>query len=420
MKNKILHLLLFCVVGVQAQTLSYTQALERAQSVSVEKADKELAVAQLKLKIQKAKQIPLIYGEANLQRNLVIPVTPVPSIAFDPSAQPGEITPLKFATNWSARAGVNGSWDLFNPVAIANRADAKNQVNLAEIEREIAQQEIHKQITTTYAQAVLAQQQLYVANELVKVYKKVSDIVNTRFNAGRASAYDKNNADKKLGELNYLVLEAESVLTNQFLNLADYVDVAGIDSLSTSFDLLVEQTTNANFNAEEKRILAKQEFNAKQKRLSQLQSLPKVTLNAYYGSNYYDNSLQPFTSSNWFGNSYVNLNVRIPLTEIYENSLKSKQVLLENEVLQTNLKEINQQDSKKQTQKLNTILALINKVEMQKKALRLSQENYNIVALRVEEGRSLLTELATEFDVYLQDHKNVWQSQYDLILKIVE
>ena len=102
-----------CSLGF-GQDLSLKDALFQAKSYKKEQGLLEVQVQEIQQKINRRKQLPLLTGEANLQRNLIIPVTPVPSIAFDPNAQPGEITPLKFATDWSAKAGLQVSWDVFN------------------------------------------------------------------------------------------------------------------------------------------------------------------------------------------------------------------------------------------------------------------------------------------------------------------
>src|SRR5690606_36276271 len=43
--------------------------------------------------------------------------------------------------------------------------------------------------------------------------------------------------------------------------------------------------------------------------------LPTLSLNGYYGSRYYDNSFQLFKGGNWFGNSFINIGLRVPITE---------------------------------------------------------------------------------------------------------
>src|SRR5690606_7761934 len=57
----------------------------------------------------------MVYGDANLQRNLIIPTTPVPTIAFDLDAAEGVIIPLKFTTKWSAKVGLQAEWRIFDP-----------------------------------------------------------------------------------------------------------------------------------------------------------------------------------------------------------------------------------------------------------------------------------------------------------------
>src|SRR5690554_5522568 len=108
--------LIFISQHLVAQELSIDSLWSSANSYEkLIQAKSTLAAAQMDIIAEKGKRLPLIYAEGNLQRNIITPITPVPANAFDQNAAPGEILPLKFATDWSSRAGLNFSMDLFNP-----------------------------------------------------------------------------------------------------------------------------------------------------------------------------------------------------------------------------------------------------------------------------------------------------------------
>src|SRR5690606_20705801 len=59
--------------------------------------------------------------------------------------------------------------------------------------------------------------------------------------------------------------------------------------------------------------------------------LPSLTLNAYYGANYYDNSFDLFKSGNWNGNSFVTVALRLPISEGFERQRKISRLRLQQE-----------------------------------------------------------------------------------------
>lgn len=420
MKNALKIFTLLCFIHSWGQNLSLEKALQLGTYSKVEQAQQEIALAQIKLKIQRTKQLPLIYGEANVQRNLIVPVTPVPSIAFNPNAQAGDITPLKFATDWSAKAGLQASLDLFNPTNKINIQEVKQQVKKAELEKQITSENLKNKIITIYAQGVLAQQQLQFAMINAKAYQHTYQVILNRFKAGRVTSYEKNNAEKKNIELVYLVQDAENVLANQFVQLSEFIDISTVDSLSTSMNQMLDEVQITNSIAEEQRIELNQNYSQIQAQKNKLLYLPKLTLNAFYGSNFFNNSLDLGNTNYWYGNSYVNLTLRIPISEAYETHLKAKQIALQNQNISTQLSEANTATALKVTQKINEIVSLKNKIDMLEKALVYSEQNLKFVQDKVNGGRALVSEFSTEFDGYLQDQKKLWQAQYDLITKLIE
>lgn len=420
MKIKLKIVALCCFVSSWGQNLSLETALQQGSYSKLEQAQQQTALAKIKLKIQRSKQLPLIYGEANLQRNLIVPVTPVPSIAFNPNAQSGDITPLKFATDWSAKAGLQASLDVFNPSNKINVQTSNYELKKAQLEEKITNQDFKKNLTITYAQGVLAQQQLQFAIQNTNMYQQTYFALAKRYEAGRISTYEINNAEKKRLELLYLVQEAENVLANQYVQLSEFIEMNNIDSLSTTIPQIIDRLQITNTTDELDRIELSKENAQFQAQKNKLLYLPKLTLNAFYGTNFFNNSLDLGNTNYWYGNSYVNLTLRVPISEAYETHLKAKQLELEQQNLDSQLTEAYTNIALKETQKINDIVALKAKIKMLENSLLLSHQNYNIVNQKLLEGQVLVSDLSAEFDSYLQDQKKLWQAQYDLVSKMLE
>src|SRR5690606_23885020 len=130
-------------------------------------------------------RIPVFYVDANIQRNLIIPTTPVPAIAFDPTAPDGAIIPLKFATKWSSKAGIQLEWNLFDPKRKANEQEQKLNVEKALLQAKEHAQDWQRDAALAYASVVLATQQYELALQDSTTYAEILDVYRARYEAGR-------------------------------------------------------------------------------------------------------------------------------------------------------------------------------------------------------------------------------------------
>ena len=97
-------------------TLQKAKELSKQNNPLLLARDVDVQAAREAIHEARLKKLPEVFGDFNLQKNLIIPTTPVPANAFNPGAPEGEILPLKFTTKHSGNTGINASYDVFNPV----------------------------------------------------------------------------------------------------------------------------------------------------------------------------------------------------------------------------------------------------------------------------------------------------------------
>lgn len=413
MKKTVLFISLLVCTHLNAQNLTLKEALELAQSQKIKQTDIEVLNQEINLKIQKSKRLPLIYAEANMQRNLIIPVTPVPSIAFDPNAQPGSITPLQFATNWSSKAGLQLSFDIYNPTNQLNIKQAQNTYQKALLEQNENKVNQDKLITDLYAQAFLAQQQydLSLINE--ENFQETLEIILNRYDSGRVSEIEKNTALQKSYELESYRFEAELILKNKYLELSKYLDVSNYNQFTTLIQDIITDFKRSDFETE------KLFLDVESKKIdinnNKLAYLPKISLNGFYGSQFFDNEFRLTNSERWFGNSYVNLAIQIPISENYERNIKKKKLKLELESIQSKLEESQKNDEVLNLQNENEVRILAYKIANLEKTVNLTKENLNVLKAKVTAGTILISDYNNEMENYMEQNKKLWQSLYDLL-----
>ena len=409
-----------CSLNIFAQDVSLEEVLRNSTNQNVIQADKQVEVEKIKLKIQQSKRVPNIFGEANLQRNLIVPTTPVPAIAFNPNAADGEIMPLRFATNWTAKAGLQLSFDIFNPETEGNIREAKLRQQKALIDQKEAKRNAENDIRNLYAQVVLAQNQYLVAKELLDNYLVTLEIMKLRYDSGRISEIEMNNTLKKVYELEQLEKEAQMVLLNKKIALLPYYNVDFNANFSTSIEEVLSGTKATYSKSNTESLEIDRALNELKINNINMLAAPKLTLNGYLGSQFYNNQFRLFDTDYWFGTSYLNVALRLPITEAYERSLQKKQLKYENTILESKLLNSNSNDNIEELQRRNDIQILEDKVKNQERIVKLSDSNKAILKAQVEEGTVLVTEYNKELESYLDQMKKYWQAQYDLLQKLLK
>lgn len=409
-----------CSLNIFAQDVSLEEVLRNSTNQNVIQADKQVEVEKIKLKIQQSKRVPNIFGEANLQRNLIVPTTPVPAIAFNPNAADGEIMPLRFATNWTAKAGLQLSFDIFNPEIEGNIREAKLRQQKALIDQKEAKRNAENDIRNLYAQVVLAQNQYLVAKELLDNYLVTLEIMKLRYESGRISEIEMNNTLKKVYELEQLEKEAQMVLLNKKIALLPYYNVDFNANFSTSIEEVLSGTKATYSKSNTESLEIDRALNELKINNINMLAAPKLTLNGYLGSQFYNNQFRLFDTDYWFGTSYLNVALRLPITEAYERSLQKKQLKYENTILESKLLNSNSNDNIEELQRRNDIQILEDKVKNQERIVKLSDSNKAILKAQVEEGTVLVTEYNKELESYLDQMKKYWQAQYDLLQKLLK
>ena len=422
MNRIILTILAVCgSLGAYAQGLSIDSLWAQASSYEkLRQANTNVSLATLSIKAEQLGRLPLIYGEANLQRNLITPSTPVPAIAFNPNAAPGEILPLKFATDWSAKAGIQFSMDIFNPQQKLALKTAELERKAATLDYDQTLQDWKKQVTSAYAKVVISSRQYFEAVEDSLRYAEILDITQARQKAGRTTLIELNKAKQELINRQTQLHEAFRVLEVANIELSKYADTRGFTQLSSSIPDIVAKLKVDARNVQLEQIQIEQQKIALQLQSLKKEALPSLTLNAFYGSQFYNNTLSLWNNNNWFGNSYVNVGVRLPISENIDRALKKKQLGLQNQLITSQYREEAAMEAANFQQQALNIVQAEKALENARAIERLSTENITLTQAQYKAGKILLSELNQELSTHFNNLQNVWQAEYDHLLAVLE
>lgn len=303
--------------------------LEKAREIALEK-NPELTAAKMDASINalaiteaRLKNRIQFSTDLNLQRNLIIPVTPVPAIAFDPSAPEGELLPLRFTTKWTSNVGLNASIELFNPQNKLAIQEAGIREKITELENTQLANDISLDVATAYIEALITAEQLRLALADTLTNAELLNSSQQQFDEGRLLLTTLNQV--KAGRNNTLnqFEEAQIIHTNAIAKLLntigfspdEMIEVEFMDSLEALFISYKENATIDSLNSFSlnKQIQENALLDA-QIRATSKGSLPSLTLRGYLGANYFDNNFEIWDFANWYGNSFLSLGVKLPIT----------------------------------------------------------------------------------------------------------
>lgn len=419
MKIYILSFFFTCAVG--AQNLSIEDLWNQQQQLSSSKEQQALFdLGTLKIKTEKGRRLPVITGEANLQRNLIVPVTPVPSIAFDPTAQAGDITPLKFATDWSAKAGIQLAWDLFNPNTQLAIETAKLEQKGDQLQSNLDADDLKKNATKAYGKALLAQKQYDAAVQDTILYHKIVEVSKLRFAAGRIGILEHNRAVQTQMQKQNQWVEAYQVYVNSLMELGRYHNLENVVQLSSSMEEIVAALQFGETNFKEGKIENERNKIVMQRQNLTKELLPTLTFNAYYGAQYFDNSLAVFSGDQWFGSSYVNLGLKLPISNTFQYQLKTKRFKKQEEIYSYQLEEEQKKNRIDKAQKEQKITALKQKWELSKQMDKLASSSVETAQKQFDEGRILIQQLNEEVSNSWSMNKQTWQIMYDCLEAVLD
>lgn len=418
--KKIVFVVWLITVGiapVRAQSLSIAQLFDKLEeSLSFQQDELNTRIAQEGYKEVLTNRIPVFYVDANIQRNLIIPTTPVPAIAFDPTAPDGAIIPLKFATKWSSKAGIQLEWNLFDPKRKANEQEQKLNVEKARLQAKEHAQDWQRDAALAYASVVLATQQYELALQDSTTYAEILDVYRARYEAGRGTRADYLAAQQEFERKKIQRHEAWGVLVEADLELRRYVDLDGVIHLDTDIPGVVaflEPRQSVNFTLQSLE-LDRQLTQIQQQSLRR-QLLPSLSVNAYIGEQYFSNQLRLAQQDQWFGNSFVNLALRLPLSTYFTASPTLRKLaytdqLQVKQIAQEQLEDrIDQQQQQSRLQTARHKLSMLQQIE--KLALQAKDEKHAAFLA----GRVLLSEYNEALLLHTKAHQDVWQAEYDLI-----
>lgn len=428
-----LSALLFSAAAFAQEPLTLEEAIQRAlahsPTLSVEKIKNE--AASIEVEESRLQHIPEIYLSGEMRQNLVIPATPVPAHVFDPSVEEGEMIYLKFNTKYNSSAGVNLRFDLFNPDKINQVSEKKHQQRIQKYDTEISEEDLKERVALAYAECVIAEEQQKMLSGDTTYYAELLRNARQLHLKEKISLSEKNDIHRSYNESVAAYLEAAKIADDRkaellYLMGMDVTD-ENVASLSLAEDIpallgALETKTLPAHGLLSPEVMRQQEvvdLASLRLKSASWKYAPTITLNGYYGTNYYNNEFPLFHRNFWRGYSYIGLSLRVPVTQSFSTSKELSRMRLQQLMERENLRDIRNSREKERLNELSLLQVRQESYRLNRENWDMSRQNAAAVQLQFEKEYIQQSDLLNEKMKMQQNRQRFLQSAYDLFSSLI-
>ncbi|MEA4903753.1 MAG: TolC family protein [Petrimonas sp.] len=420
-------------VAGQEKTINI-EALALEDAVSYSLTHSPEIIAQ-RLKEQQAGQklsqfkldyLPDIYATSDLRRNLIIQSTPIPAMMLDPSAPKDELAYMRFNTPWNSGAGLNVDFDIFNPETAGRKSEQEKQLKISRLDSRIAENELKANVSQAYIDCAIAQAQLDAVTADTAYYALLLQEAKDLYRREKISLADKNNS-----EMNYNVsltrfYQAKNILhnarVNLLLSLGEEPDEDKLDRLSLSDDiqsLYSKMALNGWVDSEnplsqrrQAELVSLSEIKTKN---AVLKYAPSLSLSGYYGANYFGKELKLGNTDRWFGNSFLALSLRIPISRSLSTAKEVSQLRMQEQIERENLRDLQNNRRGELSRELAQLETYKNNYRLKLANLELIAGNVAAKQLQLQKKYILESEFSSEKLREQNTLQEYLQAAYDVL-----
>jgi outer membrane protein TolC len=384
-------------------------------------------------------RIPVLDLSGDLRRNLIIPSTPIPAFIINPAAGPDEMLFMKFNTRWNSTAGINLSFDIFNPASYRQTKEQKLQNKISSYDLQISENDIRSEVAQAYAACVISQDQVESLKDDTAFYSKSLAESEILYNQKKISLTDKNiiviayntsimqfhNAENVLIEskANLLYLLGEEVTAINMDSVHLYEDIPTLYEkmkpvMQAYINSYIEgsETTGAGLSRQSEVIsLAQSRIKS-----SRLQMAPSFSLKGFYGSNYYNNDFNLSNGDFWYGNSYMALSIKIPVSQAFTASKETTKFKLQEQIERENLRDLINRKSKDWMEARNKLMVSVKAYEVLRQNYELNASNLKVSRAQLDKGYIQEKDYLEEQARYRSAHQNFLQAAYNVFINTID
>jgi len=344
----------------------------------------------------RAEYLPQVNGTVSVQDNLKLQTSILPGELI---GQPGTQVPVQFGTKFNTSAGIDAKQVIYDQSLIYSMKLTRQSTKVSEINARKTEEQLIYDIASAYyaAQISFTQKQLVESNlsQIDSLYK----ITQIQFDNDAAKQLDLDKLTVNKTNLQTELITSTRNYEQQLLLLKYYMGMPLESSIEvTSIDLNAQSATIIDTKSLDNTDL---ELNLAQREvysvtLQQIKAgyLPSLSLSFHSSIQNQQNNFRIFSNdAKWFPNSYIGVNLNIPIfdglaknSRVKQTRIQIEQSVLEEEYLTENLKM--QRENANNTLKANQAA-----LTSQQSNIELAQKVYTVTMAQFVGGIATITDI---------------------------
>ncbi len=375
-------------------------ALEQNPDLRIYRLKRQQAA--LEHKLSKSFILPTITGSVGAQKNIHLPITPVPGEIF---GQPGQTVQAQFGQQYNYNAGIAIQKNFLDWQAIVKSRVAKIQVEISEGEAGAFKQQLTEQVALYYYTVLITQKAAAIYDQDVKIADSTLLLIRQKFAQGLVNQLTVNRAK----------IHANNTRQNKQNNQRLF------DQCTYQLKPLLGLSADAPLTIEEKAIhlppalptlqtdkalrvyALKRKQTAMNVKLHKASFTPRLSFYSYFGKQQFSNTDQvSFDNNAWSNYSYIGLNLSVP---VFTGLSRLKQLKIA-KISHESAQEVWQREQQKAANKDQWLLTNYQHYRTLAKTahstFKLTQSNVALAWQQYRQGLISLPQYFQVFDEYLQ------------------
>lgn len=417
----VLYTLAVLPVAVMAQdsvvdiTLPKAIEIALAENPTIHIADKEIELKKVSDKEAWQTLLPTVSADLGLQHSI--------KVAAIKTAM-GEFK-MGMDGSTTAQGGVSLSLPLFAPAVYQNMKLTKQDILLAQEKARGSRLDLVNQVTKAYYSVLLSKDSKEVIEKSYKVSEENFNIVNSKYNTGSVSEYDKITAEVQMRNMKSSVVSAETGLSLAMLQLKvlmgidTNIEINIQDSLKAYENLLTLSNTEVSAtelsnNSALRQIDHNLGLLERTRKILRTNFMPTVGMQLAYQYASYSNDNWNIFKYKYSPSSTLQLGITIPIFQASNwTKLKSNRIQLSQ--LNDTRENTKRQLSMAAESYRQNMIKTISKIESDREAVRQANKAVAISSKRYEVGRGTILELNQSETALVQTELAYNQSIYDFL-----
>lgn len=344
----------------------------------------------------RADYLPQVNGSVQITDNLKLQTSILPGELI---GQPGTQVPVQFGTKYNTSAGIDAKQVIYDQSLIYSMKLTAQSSKVSEINaRKTEEQLIYDIASAYYAAQVSFTQKELVESNLLQV-DSLLKITQIQFDNDAAKQLDLDKLTVNLTNLQTELATSTSNYEKQLTLLKYYmgmpldaaIEVPTIDMNQQSATMINTETLN---NTDLELVQAQRDIYSMTLQQIRAGYIPSLSLNFHSSVQNQQNTLRMFEKgARWFPNSYVGLNLNIPIfdglsknSRVKQTKIQMEQSVLEEQYLAENLK-------MQRTNANNTLKTNQAALTSQQRNIELAQKVYTITQAQFVGGIATMTDI---------------------------